>query len=304
MANRSAVLFQNDTSRLLDTGGQFVLGGDGEIEIAPGVVVPAAHAATHAAAGTDPILGPLALQASTGLAGTAPLKIASGPLMAAPESGAIEHLVDKLYVTIATGTSRKPIALWDSSGTSGRIPYTTTDGRLVDSANLLINTATQAITHTGEMTTSKLGVGTAVGVAANTKIVVGSSAGVFGASTAAAHFIDNTISATINVQNTNASGYAAFDLFNSSNTKTATIAWSNSGGSFANTLWISTRAANDLWFGTNTTERMRITSTGEVRIANLTAGKPVWATTSGELTTTPPAGSPGNYKRHFMFMGG
>jgi hypothetical protein len=188
--------------------------------------------------------------------------------------------------------------------TSGRIPYTTTDGRLADSANLLINTTTQAITHTGDMTTSKLGVGTAVGVAANTKLVVGSSAGVFGASTAAAHFIDNTNSATVNIQNTNAAGYAAFDLFNSSNTKTATIAWSNSGGSFANTLWLSTRTANDMWFGTNTTERMRITSTGDVRVANLTAGKEVWATTSGALTTTAPAGSSGIYKRHFMFMGG
>jgi hypothetical protein len=151
--------------------------------------------------------------------------------------------------------------------TSGRIPYTTTNGRLADNAVLAYDAGTGNITHGASISTLKLGVGTAVGVAANTKLVVGSSAGVFGASTAAAHFIDNTNSATINVQNTSAVGYAAFDLFNSSNTKTATIAWSNSGGSFANTLWISTRTANDLWFGTNTTERMRITSTGAVQVA-------------------------------------
>lgn len=43
---------------------------------------------------------------------------------------------------------------------------------------------------------------------------------------------------------------------------------------------------------------------GTVTVGGLTAGNQVWAGTSGALTTTPPAGSAGNYKRQFMFMGG
>lgn len=115
----------------------------------------ARHASSHETAGADPInpaaitgapwllkatdsmLGALTLAASAlGLPGTAALKIPSGPLLLTPEAGAVERLVDKLYLTISTGV-RKPIALVDSALTSGRVPFVTTDGRLLDDAKLI-----------------------------------------------------------------------------------------------------------------------------------------------------------------------
>lgn len=77
------------------------------------------------------------LSAGTTSAGTSPLKFTSGSLMSAAEAGAIEFLTDKFYATISTGTARKELALWDAAATSGRIPYATTNGRLVDSSNLV-----------------------------------------------------------------------------------------------------------------------------------------------------------------------
>lgn len=47
MANISSITFQNNTSLSLDKDGQFVVGGDGELEIAPGVVDAKLHASTH-----------------------------------------------------------------------------------------------------------------------------------------------------------------------------------------------------------------------------------------------------------------
>lgn len=94
----------------------------------------------------DAMLGPLQLAASAlGAAGTAALKIPSGPLLLTPEAGAIERLVDKLYFTISSGM-RKLLVLADASLTSGRIPFTTTDGRLTDTANLTRDAITGDIT--------------------------------------------------------------------------------------------------------------------------------------------------------------
>lgn len=46
-------------------------------------------------------------------AGTAPIKLSSGPLMSAPEVGAIEFLTDRLYFTQTTSTIRKTLASID-----------------------------------------------------------------------------------------------------------------------------------------------------------------------------------------------
>lgn len=73
--------------------------------------------------------------AGTAAAGTAPLKLTSGTNLTTPEAGAIEFGADDLYFTITTGAARKEIALTEGL-TSGRVPYTTTNGRLTDSANL------------------------------------------------------------------------------------------------------------------------------------------------------------------------
>jgi len=50
------------------------------------------------------------LQAGTVAVSTAPLKFTSGPLLSAPEAGAVEFLTDAYYGTITTGTARKQFA--------------------------------------------------------------------------------------------------------------------------------------------------------------------------------------------------
>lgn len=50
------------------------------------------------------------LKAGTAAAGTAPQKFTSGPLLTAPEPGAVEFLTDAWYATITTGSARKQLA--------------------------------------------------------------------------------------------------------------------------------------------------------------------------------------------------
>lgn len=78
----------------------------------------------------------LQLKAGTATASTAPFKYTSGTLLTTAESGAKEFLTDKEYLTITTGAARKEVALFDIAGTSGRIPYETTNGRLTDASTL------------------------------------------------------------------------------------------------------------------------------------------------------------------------
>lgn len=52
----------------------------------------------------------ITIRPGTTVAGTAPIKLSSGPLMTNPEAGAIEFLTDKLYFTQTTGVVRKSIA--------------------------------------------------------------------------------------------------------------------------------------------------------------------------------------------------
>jgi hypothetical protein len=71
----------------------------------------------------------ITVQPGTASAGTAPLKFASGPLMATPEVGAVEFLTDTLYLTQTTATTRKKIATYDdSSGATGDIYYRDSSG--------------------------------------------------------------------------------------------------------------------------------------------------------------------------------
>lgn len=62
----------------------------------------------------------ITIRPGTTSAGTAPLKLTSGPLLSAPEVGAVEFLTDRLYYTQTTNTSRKTIA------TTNDILYTPT----------------------------------------------------------------------------------------------------------------------------------------------------------------------------------
>lgn len=61
-------------------------------------------------------------------------------------AGNVEFLTDKYYGVITTGTSRKEFVLADTALTSGRLLFTTTNGRVKDSANLLFDTSNARLT--------------------------------------------------------------------------------------------------------------------------------------------------------------
>ena len=75
----------------------------------------------------------------------APILLTSGSLLTSPIAGSEEFLTDKRYFTITTGTARKEYALWDAAGTSGRVPYETTNGRLIDNSNLTYDGTTLTV---------------------------------------------------------------------------------------------------------------------------------------------------------------
>lgn len=76
----------------------------------------------------------LHLSAGTAAANTAPLKLTSGTNLTTPEAGAVEFDGSNLFFT--TGSTRQIAVAATSALTSSRIPYATTNGRLIDSANL------------------------------------------------------------------------------------------------------------------------------------------------------------------------
>jgi hypothetical protein len=66
----------------------------------------------------------MTIKAGTTAAQTAPIKVTSGPLMTAPEIGALEFLTDRLYFTKTTAVNRETIA-YLSDITGGSSPLTT-----------------------------------------------------------------------------------------------------------------------------------------------------------------------------------
>lgn len=91
----------------------------------------------------------LHIAAGTASASTAPLKLTSGTLLTAPEAGAVEFLTDKFYGTITTGTARQEFVL-TAGLTTGRVTYGTTNGRVIDSANLTFDGTDLTIASTGK----------------------------------------------------------------------------------------------------------------------------------------------------------
>lgn len=75
----------------------------------------------------------ITIRPGSNASGTAPIKLASGPLMTTPEAGAIEFLTDKLYLTQTTGAARKVIATYydDGSGATGDLYYRDVSGNFV-----------------------------------------------------------------------------------------------------------------------------------------------------------------------------
>lgn len=84
-------------------------------------------AGTRMGIGTDSPTASLHLPAGTATAGTAPLKLMSGTNLTTPEAGAIEFDGNNLYITQATGPTRKTVAYLDSAitGTFDGINFTT-----------------------------------------------------------------------------------------------------------------------------------------------------------------------------------
>lgn len=238
--------------------------------------------------GTLPMTGPLTLfTPGTGAPLTAPLYLPGGALLLTPEAGAIERLVDKLYFTISSGL-RKPFVLADASLTSGRIPFTTTDGRLADTANLTRDVATGDITL-GDGANLILGGANALGE------------GCIVFSGAPSNFWDSNVcrvSATNMtmgfVCGTTAGFSGVHGPFFGLRGNTFTTQPNQRGVMFFYGGKPSAPGALEgrVSFGTNDTERMWIAYNGTITLANatvsnLTAGKPVYATTGGALTTTP-----------------
>jgi hypothetical protein len=100
---------------------------------------------------------PFLPRAGSAAAGTVPMQFTTGALLTTAVVGGVEFLTDKFYGTISSSAARKEFALWDSGGTSGRIPTVTTNGRLLDWANYLWDGVNSAL-GVGPSATHGLGV--------------------------------------------------------------------------------------------------------------------------------------------------
>ncbi len=98
-----------------------------------------------AALSANTFTGMQTMRAGAAGAGTAPIKMQSGALNTTPEVGAIEFLTDTPSIVITTGAARKEFALNDAPLSSGRVPFATTNGRLVDHANYNYNSTTNTL---------------------------------------------------------------------------------------------------------------------------------------------------------------
>jgi hypothetical protein len=96
------------------------------------------------------------------IAGTtsiSPMQFNSGPLKTSKCVGCWGFLTDKLYFTITTGTAEKEVALWDAAGTSGRVPFATTNNRLLDDGGFLWNNTTKVLSVQSGTTSAMAKVG-------------------------------------------------------------------------------------------------------------------------------------------------
>jgi len=85
--------------------------------------------------------------AGAAAAGSAPLKLTSGTSLTTAEAGAMEFTTDDFFLTITTGAARKGIVLDNGSRlTSGRVPFATTNGRLIDDSDMTFSVDTLTVT--------------------------------------------------------------------------------------------------------------------------------------------------------------
>lgn len=107
---------------------------------------------------------------AAGTTTVAPNRFTSGTLTTGANilAGNFEFLTDDYWVTISTGPSRKGIVLNDGTNlTSGRVPITTTNGRLTDDAAVTYSGSTLGVPHLkGTSSTPTVAIG-AAGAGAN-----------------------------------------------------------------------------------------------------------------------------------------
>lgn len=88
-------------------GGSLVKTGDDQLDIGNTLYGDLAQKKIGVGRAPHQIRGVLHLRASTGEPGDAPIKLDRGPLLASPETGALEFNSDKLYFTTTTGVRRE-----------------------------------------------------------------------------------------------------------------------------------------------------------------------------------------------------
>lgn len=124
-------------------------------------------------------------------AATAPLKLSSGPVMTAPEAGALEFTTDDFFATITTGAARKAFILDNGARlTSGRVPIATTNGRLADDADMTF--AVDTLTVTKAIASTSLTVASLTGTLRADSGLISVAAGV-GVKSLFDHFADSTV---------------------------------------------------------------------------------------------------------------
>lgn len=134
------------------------------------------------------------LEIAAGSASIAPILLTSGTVLTTAAAGAIEFNTDDFFATITTGAARKAFVLDDGTRlTSGRVPFATTNGRLIDNAAFLFAAGTGLTLSALNLITDTT-TGMKVGTAANQKLGFWNTAPVVQPTTAgaAATFVANT----------------------------------------------------------------------------------------------------------------
>ena len=179
-------------------------------------------------------------------AATAGFKMQSGALNTTAEVGAYEFLTDKFYATITTGAARKEFTLNDAALTSGRLPFATTNGRLLDDSALV-----------WDNTNKRLG----IGAVAPLKFlhIEASSTG--------------EVSSVVRNTSNGAAAYTGFFI-------------TNDGASLANYTWLFRTSTGYTPSGLYATDSGGLqSSTGELNLSAIQAGKRITFAVGGMATT-------------------
>jgi len=116
------------------------------------------------------------IKAGTTAAGTAPLKLTSGPLLTAPEAGAIEFLTDAYYATMTTGPTRKTFAFLENGQALTRVDDTNVTLTLGGSPTTALLAATSmTLGWTGTLSVARGGTGTGTALTAGSVVFAGAS---------------------------------------------------------------------------------------------------------------------------------